>query len=130
MKITFEGSYKEIRAEMISFLESMTLPDEVIEENTFNRPDRLRLPDPDILAKNIRDLRKSMRMIQEDFGSYLGLTKHAATTVSNWEREKQVPPEDILYKLADLLGVDLHELTHTPNLVEQLSQDALAKLMS
>ncbi|MCR5491439.1 MAG: helix-turn-helix domain-containing protein [Bacilli bacterium] len=58
----------------------------------------------EIIASNIKDLRKSKGMTQSDLADKLGYTVQA---ISRWEKAKSLPDPIMLYNLAELFGVEI-----------------------
>lgn len=56
----------------------------------------------DTLISNIKRLRKSRKLTQEQLAALLGYTKQ---NISNWERGKNFPSKADIEKLAEILGV-------------------------
>lgn len=59
------------------------------------------------LAKNIRYLRQEKNLTQEDIAAHIGKSKG---NVSAYEKEKTLPPIDIILQLCELFNVTLDEL--------------------
>ena len=62
------------------------------------------------LAENLRYLRKSHHLTQQQAGSLLGVTKDA---ISKWETGKRSPDILATQKLADFYQVDLKAILYT-----------------
>ena len=60
------------------------------------------------LAKNIRYLRRKKRLSQDDLAEKLGYKSY--TTIQKWEESKSEPTMAKFRMLADLWGVDMHEM--------------------
>lgn len=60
-----------------------------------------------MLNRNLKLLRSSMGMTQEEVASFLGIGRSA---YSNYEDGRREPPLDMLEKFADLTGCDLATL--------------------
>lgn len=63
------------------------------------------------IGKNIRDLRRLKQMTQDELAEKLFVTRQ---TVSNYEVGKSRPDVEMLVKIGEVLGVDIHELLYGP----------------
>lgn len=75
--------------------------------NVFNRVMRIFMND-DIqkiaVAKRIKSFREHLGMDQAQFAEYLGMGDSGQSTISKWERQKQIPGTEHAAKLADKSG--------------------------
>ncbi len=65
-----------------------------------------------MLGENIRRLRQTRGMRQEELGSRIGVSKQS---ISNWENGNIVPSVDLLSLLADYFGVSTDYLLGRDN---------------
>lgn len=56
----------------------------------------------DLLAQNIKYIRKILRFSQEELGQAIGVAK---TTVWTWENKKNEPEKESLFSLSNLIGL-------------------------
>lgn len=77
------------------------------------------------LDKNIRELRKTKGMTQEQLASRIGVTRQ---TVSKWEQGLSVPDADLLSKLSDTFDVQVSELLGNITHEDMTSNDMAAYL--
>ena len=61
----------------------------------------------DTIAKNIKETRESMNMLQQELADKLNITR---PVISNWENAKSEPSSTQLLKLADIFGVSTDRL--------------------
>ena len=61
----------------------------------------------EIIAKNIKETRESMNMLQQELADKLNITR---PVISNWENAKSEPSSTQLLKLADIFGVSTDRL--------------------
>ena len=61
----------------------------------------------DTIAKNIKEARESMNMLQQELADKLNITR---PVISNWENAKSEPSSTQLLKLADIFGVSADRL--------------------
>ena len=61
----------------------------------------------DTIAKNIKEARESMNMLQQELADKLNITR---PVISNWENAKSEPSSTRLLKLADIFGVSADKL--------------------
>ena len=61
----------------------------------------------DTIAKNIKETRESMNMLQQELADKLNITR---PMISNWENAKSEPSSTQLLKLADIFGVSTDRL--------------------
>lgn len=71
---------------------------------------------PQVIAKNIAELRKSRGMTQAGLAEQLG---YSDKSVSKWERAEGVPDVVCLKKIADLFGVTVDYFLHEEHDVQQ-----------
>ena len=62
-----------------------------------------------VVAKNIKELRNSKNISQEDLAKTLNVTRQA---ISNWENNKAQPDIDMLMAISKALGVEMTELIY------------------
>lgn len=63
-----------------------------------------------IIAENIKYLRKQNKMTQEDLGNKIG---YSDKTISKWENGDTMPDVQTLYSLANIFGVTIDYFVHT-----------------
>lgn len=62
---------------------------------------------PIIFGENVKALRESKNLSQEDFGELVGVSR---VSIYAYENERRRPPLDVACKMAKILGVSLDEL--------------------
>lgn len=67
------------------------------------------------IGKNIRSLRQSKNMTQDELAEKLFVTRQ---TVSNYETGKSRPDVDMLVKISEILGTDIHQVIYGPEPVK------------
>lgn len=67
------------------------------------------------IAKNIRSLRQSKNMTQDELAEKLFVTRQ---TVSNYETGKSRPDVEMLVKISEVLGTDIHQVIYGPEPVK------------
>lgn len=72
--------------------------------------------DLEVLGKNIRKHRKNMSLTQLELAKILDIS---TSTIGMYEQGRRTPPIDSLVKLAATFDIDLQELTHSGNLMEE-----------
>lgn len=63
------------------------------------------------IGKNIKSLRTQKNMTQEELAARLFVTRQ---TVSNYETGKSRPDVDTLFRIAEVLGADIHDILYEP----------------
>ncbi|MGC6769583.1 helix-turn-helix domain-containing protein [Enterococcus sp. LJL128] len=77
------------------------------------------------MLNRLIELRKSLRLNQEDFGTRLGVTK---STVSNWEKGKRIIPESTRRLMIKEFNVDPLWLDTGKGNMFSESEDAIMRL--
>ena len=67
------------------------------------------------IGKNIRSLRQSKNMTQDELAEKLFVTRQ---TVSNYETGKSRPDVEMLVKISDILETDIHQVIYGPEPVK------------
>ena len=67
------------------------------------------------IGKNIRQLRTAKNMTQDELAEKLFVTRQ---TVSNYETGKSRPDVDMLVKISEVLGTDIHQVIYGPEPVK------------
>ena len=63
-----------------------------------------------MIGKNIKHIRISLKLTQEEFGDKIGVTKNA---VSRYEHDKDVPRDAVKIKIAKLSGKSVESIFYS-----------------
>lgn len=77
------------------------------------------------LGQNLKHLRKSKSMTQEQFGSLFGLTKSA---IVNYESGIRKIPVDVLYQMAMFHNVSIDSLICKKKTIEEVLKSEIGKM--